>query len=124
MHPMVRSWARIDLRHPPNQDGQDFGQSLEHGMRVCPSAATHLQQFERTWVGTLSVIARERESDRYAHPAANRFKKHPKSSTFSTGGTVDPSQLAYVSPAANLFRKHPKSSTLSNGAVVEPSQLA
>jgi hypothetical protein len=36
----------------------------------------------------------------YKHPAANRFKKHEKSSTFSTGGCVLPSQLAYESPVA------------------------
>jgi hypothetical protein len=37
---------------------------------------------------------------------------------------VEPSQLALVSPAANLLRKQPKSSTFSTGGEVEWSQLA
>jgi len=60
----------------------------------------------------------------YEHPAANAFRKHEKSATFSTGAAVDPSQLAYESPAANRFRKHEKSATFRAGTAVEPSQLA
>src|ERR1051326_7259272 len=60
----------------------------------------------------------------YEHPAANRFRKHWKSSTFSTGLVVDPSQFADASPLANRFRKHWKSSTLRIGGVVDASQLA
>ena len=39
-------------------------------------------------------------------PAANLFRKHWKSFTFSTGAAVLASQLAYASLDANLFRKH------------------
>ena len=35
----------------------------------------------------------------YGHPAPNRFRKHEKSFTFSTGASVLASQLAHVSPA-------------------------
>ena len=58
------------------------------------------------------------------HPAANADWKHTKSATLSTGGIVDPSQLAYGSPAANRWAKQTKSFTFSTGGIVEASQLA
>jgi len=42
------------------------------------------------------------------HPAANFCRKQVKSSTFSTGTVVLPSQFAYESAAANFCRKHVK----------------
>src|SRR4051812_29539468 len=62
-------------------------------------------------------------ADRYGHPAEKRFRKQLKSSTFSTGATVLPSQLAYGSPAENRFRKQLKSSTFRMGLTWLPSQL-
>jgi hypothetical protein len=57
-------------------------------------------------------------------PEAKRLWKQRKSLTFKIGGTVLPSQLAYVSPEANLVWKQMKSFTLRNGTVVLASQLA
>src|SRR5688572_10254929 len=56
-------------------------------------------------------------------PWAYRVWKQTKSSTFSTGGTLLPSQLALLDPWAYCVWKHTKSSTLRMGGVVEPSQL-
>jgi hypothetical protein len=51
------------------------------------------------------------------------LRKHEKSWTLRTGGTVERSQLAYVSPLAKELRKQEKSWTLRTGAMVELSQL-
>jgi len=56
-------------------------------------------------------------------PAAKRLRKQRKSSTLSTGGVVEASQLANGSPAAKRLRKHRKSSTFRTGPVVDASQL-
>lgn len=50
--------------------------------------------------------------------------KHEKSETFSSGGTVPPSQFAHGSPAENRDKKHEKSPALSTGSTVLWSQLA
>src|SRR5262245_9141782 len=57
-------------------------------------------------------------------PAANCDWKQMKSLTFSTGGVVLPSQLAFEPPAAKSDWKQTKSLTLRIGGVVLPSQLA
>ena len=65
-----------------------------------------------------------RPAQQLEQPAANLFRKQLKSSTFSTGGVVLLSQLAFVLPAANVFKKQLKSSTFRHGRVVLWSQLA
>ena len=57
-------------------------------------------------------------------PAANRFRKHRKSSAVRMGAAVEPSQLVYGSAAANRSRKHWMSLALRIGVPTEPLQLA
>jgi hypothetical protein len=85
--------------------------------RTQPTAPSDRPEPEDDWSGTSGPTS-------YWQPDAKALTKQLKSSTFSTGAWVDPSQLARGSPRLNWLRKQLKSKTLREGGVVEASQLA
>src|SRR5262249_43221998 len=91
---------------------------------VGPDAVQHRLGLARGAHSATQHDGQASHGENQVQPAAKAFRKQEKSRTFSTGGSVELSQLAYESPAANLFRKHPKSFTLSAGGLAEQSQLA